>query len=179
MKLLTVNEIKNSKESELIKDTARIEASKSALRTVEMQLNDAEAKFDVTLANQRVKWAKEEEEHMKRIQELETEIKQLEKQRELLLIPIESDRKKAYDLFIEADKVLNQAVQREHEASQRNEEIEALQDLLQKKLDDVGDRDMQIAFREQQILVKEKGLAEERESIKQLSKELSINLNKL
>lgn len=179
MKLLTPTEIKQSSESERTKDIARTTSVKSTLAKAQAELDEVNAKFELALANQQIRWAKEEEEAIKTIASLNEELKTLYKQREVLLIPIDEDRNKAHTLFKEAEKVLEEAKGKDREVNLLKTHWEDMSDLLTSRLDELSDREENLNEREQHIVIREDAIKAEREQIRQLSSELSNKLNKL
>lgn len=166
MKLLTPKEINDRKQAEVQRDIVRTEATKEALEAVTRKLNEGNARFDLMLANQRVRWAKEEEAAMNRQQELRKETKALEEKRAFLLVPMEERDRVSYDLCIEAEKVLA-------EAETKREEAEELCDSFEGKLDDLHEKETDLEEREQHILIREQANEAERQMIISLNKNIT------
>lgn len=156
MKLLSQKEVQDRKQAEITRDIGRTQEVKEVLETVTKQLEEANAKFNVVMANQRIRWALEEEEHIKKILSLKKELALLESRKQD--VPYEIDEVKSYDKDTEADEIA---------------------DLLQDKLDDVSEREQSLDEREQLLFIREKACREERDMIARISKELSINLPKI
>lgn len=169
MKLLTPAEVKSANEGAIAKTAIRTEATRKELATTETRLNEAEARFDATLANQRVVWAKEQEEKMANIVSLRMEIDRLTRERDQLRIPIELEAKKAHDLYTEAEEAL-------HKANQIRINNEEVSQLLQEKLDTLTERETNLEEREQKLSIKEKAVLAHQDTITKLSQELSIKL---
>ena len=91
MKLLTPQEVKDRKQAEIARDITKTENIKKALEKSTNQLNDINAKFKLALAGQHMRWAKEEEEYIKRIEILKDEIKALEEEKRTI-IPIDVEK---------------------------------------------------------------------------------------
>lgn len=179
MKLLSTNEVKDRKQSEITRDIARTTDVKETLEKVTNQLNVVNAEFNVALKKQRVVWLKQEEEALARISALTEEIRQLENKKKEALVPIEDREKKAYALFTEAEKVFNDAVTKEGEATHRENEAAEQIEMLQDKLDALSEREQDVTLREQKVLIREKAVEDERIMIKDLSADLSIKLKDL
>lgn len=179
MKLLKTEEIKSSRESQNFKDVMRTQQVKETLKEANTQLSDVEARFDTTLSKQRVIWAKEEEASLKRLEEIETEIKAKETYRDSLLLPIEEEKKKAHDLFKEAERILESARITKREADEAKASAEELQELLTNKIDGLSERELKVAERETKAVLERKSLDQERQTIKTLSAELTNKLNTL
>ena len=172
MQLLSVKELSNKRESESLKDIERTKLTKEQLNFVTKSLEDAEAKFNLALANQHIRWKQEEEEAVKRIEELNKEIKELEVKKTSILVPIEEREKKSYDLLIEAEKTFNEALGKQ----KYNDEITIL---LEEKLDSLHELETSLEEREKVLQVKEKANEDQRLIIKNLSDGLSNKLSKL
>lgn len=179
MKILTATEIKTASESEKTKDIVRLETTRKALSDAQKKLDEAEAKFDVALANQRIRWATEEEEAVKKLGLLLVEINALELRREQAIIPIDDEKKKAHDLFIQAETVLADARGTATEADKRQQHNQELSDILQTRLDGLSEREVKLDYREKNLAIREESAIAEREQIKKLSQELSIKLSHL
>lgn len=179
MKILSATEIKQAKEVELTKDIVRTESVKNALDKATQQLNETDARFELALANQRTRWAKEEEEATQKILSMQAEVKKLEKLKEQALIPIEKEKELAHNMFKEAEKVLEEARIEKNRADERYEECEELRERLMNRLDEAAERATLLDNREQHILIREEAIDSERDQIKKLSKELSIKLSTL
>jgi hypothetical protein len=176
MILLKQQEINAAKEAQVAKDILRAESTKSALKTVQNKLDDTEARFDVALANQRIRWANEEADSVNRLDELNKEIALLEERKRIALIPIDDLRKKAEDIFKSAEDTFAEAKAKLHDAEQTGEDNEKLSEILENRVDDLTGREVDLLTREKALTVKELSIKEERELIKKLSNELLIKL---
>lgn len=179
MKILSPKEISDKKQAELAKDIKRTKEVTEVLERKTKELAEIEAKFNVALSNQRVRWSMEEGEYLKKIEVLQKEIKEKEIQKDTLLSPIVEREKKSYDLLKEAEKAFNEAQDKYHESEKLKEENEINADLLEEKLDQVHERENDLENREQKVSIREKASEEERAMIKNLSAELSIKLQNL
>lgn len=165
MKLLKAEEVKTANQQQITKDTLRTLASKKALKEVSSELDEANAKFELALANQHVRWAKEEEEALLTIQKLENEVKKLEVKKAQALIPIDIIKQNAYDLLKGAEKVMVEARSKDNEAELR---LESLTD----RLDEVGERETKVESLEQYIYIRQKNLILQEEGQKKLRETL-------
>ncbi len=179
MKILEPAQIRQASESERVRDIARTESIREALDKARRELNNVNAQFEVTLANQRLRWAHEEKEATERLEDLRKETEELIKKREAALIPLDSEKKKAHDLFNEAEAVLLSAREQKRESSRLESEAEHLKALLEEKLDELSDRESILVEKEKKLKVRELAVDEERNIIKKLSKELSVKLSNL
>jgi hypothetical protein len=106
------------------------------------ELAKTQAEFFTTLANNRDQWAKEEEEHSKRLKEMAKEIKVLEKNKEQAMIPVKMFQEQAKKQIKENAEYLVQLANKEHDLDERR-------DLVEDKLDELGQREQDIALNEQ------------------------------
>ncbi len=169
MKLFSTEEIKSSKATELARDIRRTSEIKEALDKARTELNDANAEFDSVLANQRVKWAKEQESAMVVIKDLQMEIDQLQRVRQQLLIPIDLEKKRADNIVIEANVLMTAAIDKQKYADEMAEK-------LQDHLDEVGEKDEALEQREKRLFVKEEGLKEQAKITKQNSEQVTLQM---
>ena len=179
MQLLSVKELSNKRESESLKDIERTKLTKEQLNFVTKSLEDAEAKFNLALANQHIRWKQEEEEAVKRIEELNKEIKELEVKKTSILVPIEEREKKSYALFAEAEKLHQELIEQKNINNDEKIKTDETCRLLEEKLDKVSEKEVELDQREKEIIVKERAIEAQRTMIKDISAELSIKLNNL
>lgn len=179
MKILSPKEVTDRKQAELVKDIARTKDVKETLETMTSNLAEAEAKFNMALANQRIRWSIEEGDHIKRIKDLEENVKVLEAKKKEALIPIVEREEKSYDLLNAAELTFNEAIKKNNQAEKIGEDNERTADLLQDKLDGVYEKETELEEREKKVLVREMAVEKERDLIKKLSAELSIKLTNL
>lgn len=179
MKLLSVKEVADKKQAQILKDIDRAKDTEETLKKVTSELEMAEAKFKLALSSQQVRWKQEEDEALLKIAQLGKEIADLEEEKKHILAPIEEREKKSYALFIEAEKALHEARLKQGEVEEIKKKEEEITDLLEEKLDSLSERESQIEDKEQKIIIREKSMLEEREMIKRLSSELSVKLQNL
>ena len=176
---MTPAQVKQANDAEQAKVIARTETTRNALNKAQQALDEAEAKFEVALANQRIRWAKEEGEALAKLDNLRLEIDVLEQKRAEARFPIEEEKKKAHDLFIQAEAVIADAKESAREADKHRQHHEELSDILQGRIDDLTERETEVKRREDLLRVREMAVTEERNNIKKLSQELSIKLTSL
>lgn len=179
MKLNSPKEITDRKQAEIIKDIARTKEVKEELNKAIKELEETDAKFKLALSNQRVRWAKEEEQALDELNKIKIEIEVSERKKKEMFVPIEEREEKSHNLFIEAERTYQNARHELHLSEQAKEKNEEMSTLLQEKIDDISDRETDLALREQKVIVREKAVEEERAQIKNLSSELSIKLTNL
>lgn len=169
MRLLTPEEIKASKASELARDLRRTQDIKETLDKTRTTLNNVKAEFDVTLANQRLVWIKEQEQALQTINDLNHEIEVLKREREQLLIPIDLDRKRADNIITEASNLMAQATDKQKYA---DELVEKIQD----RLDEIGEKEESLQKREEHLFVREKGLEDQTEVTRKNSEQVTLQM---
>jgi len=156
MKLLTPSQVQDTRAQELARSAMRSKELNDASDKARKRLADAEGDFSKVLAGQRLRWAKEEEEHTEIIAKRERELKLLEEKRKKALEPIESIQRAAQDALSNAQNATESALRRESDA-------EALSERLQDKLDAVGQREIDVVIREQRSKAKELNLKAQQE----------------
>ena len=166
MKLFSPTEIAASKATELARDVMRTQDIKKALDSARDTLNNTKAEFDMTLANQRVKWLKEEEVALNKIKDLQHEIEQLTKVRERSLIPIEIEQKRVDNILMEANELNTRATNKQKYADEMAEK-------LQDRLDEVSEKEEALEQRETHLFARETGSKLQEEAIKRNSQELT------
>lgn len=179
MKLLSATEIKSIKEAELKRDVIRTEGVRDTLNKTVAELNDVNDKFELALANQQKRWAKEESEAISRMDALNREVEELEAKRKEAGIPIANLEKKAHTLFNAAEAVLKDAKEKQKQVDEKRQYIDDLGEKLQLKMDSLSEKEQDLEERMQRLVIREEAIASERDQIKKLSKELSTQLSKL
>lgn len=74
MQLFGPKQTKDAKDAEISRDILRTETVREALKRSQKELNDVNDRFEIALANQRVRWAAEELEFTTRITALRKEL---------------------------------------------------------------------------------------------------------
>ena len=166
LKLYTAEEIKSSKATELARDVMRTSDIKKALDKARTELNNANAQFEVALANQRVKWISEEEVALGKIRDLETELKVLERRKQQALIPIDLYQQRVDNINKEANDKLKSATDKQIY-------VDELSEKLEEKLDEVSEKDQSLQKREENLFVKEKAVQMQEEGNKKMSQEIN------
>ncbi len=163
LKLFTPAEIKQANEKELAKDILRTKSIKDALAKSTTELNDVSARFELALANQRVRWQQEEDEAKGKLAEIEQKIRAQESR----VIPIEPNSEEVHNLYEQAKKL-------KAEAEEMIKDSEDVAVAFQDRLDALYEKEEEINIREQKIQVKEKAIAGQENMVKNLSKELDL-----
>lgn len=158
MKLLSPTQVRDTKALEQKREVLRsAEISKFADET-RKKMSLADADFKLMLAGQKDRWAREEQEHLKRVSEMTSEIRVLENQREKALEPIELLKERA-------EIALKQALGQLEEVKVRECEVDDNQERLEAKLSEVGGRETDVVLAETKIKLGQEGLAQQKESI--------------
>jgi len=152
VKLLSRVEARSAQETEVRRHAARLVEVAEALKEQQIALNAAEEAFNKRLEEQRASWEAEEEGHRQDIARLKEEVRMLEERRRDALIPVEIERSKADALVKEAA---------EHLAAARTamSDAQKLQELLEDRLDEVGQREQDVQGREETVAERERGAA--------------------
>lgn len=179
MKLLDPKTIKLAKDKEFERDIARIETTRKTLVDIQAQLNEAEAKFSMSLMQQNLQYTAMETEAIRKIDLLNKEIKDLEVKRDNMLVPIQEEKKRAYDLIKSAEETYADAKKKLHEANQKLEYNEGLMVSLEGKIDSLTDREEDARIKSQQLKIREQALASDRLMIQKLSDQLLTKLKEL
>lgn len=144
MKLLSQEDTKSLKQSELARDSIRTESVRKALLDAQTRLDETEAKFDLALAKQQGYMADEEQKHLIRLEALKKEVKDLEERQKAAHFPIAAAERKAYDNLEKSKKTLLESELQK----KKNEEIE---EKLTEKLDSLSERDEELDRRELKV----------------------------
>ena len=166
MKTINLTQNDALKQSEIARDIARTEVVKDALQKAQNELNTIQAKFDVAMAKQQTYMAEEEEKHLKIIETLKIEVKELEERQKVAHFPIAPAERKAYDNLQRSEQEL-------HKAKLQVEKNEDIGDKLQDKLDSLSDRDSQLDRREMKVKQMETSALDQKVALQSLSEELS------
>lgn len=170
MKLLSPSAIKDTKNLELTREILRTKEINEVSEKSRKELAQAQMDFNNALADFKERWAKEEEEHDKRMVEMKAEIQVLEDKRKQALIPISIEMDKANRLLDEAKGRLSQVKEKEVE---NQETAEKLQD----RLDEVGQREQDVKFKEKKLEFQEQGIIQQTQFIKENNQKLSKQLS--
>lgn len=169
MKLLSPQQTKDTKAQELTRELLRTEEMHKLAEQARKMLANAEGDFSNMLAGQRARWAQEEKEHEERRGEMNQEVLVLSEQLRILNIPIEIERNRAHDLLEEAQIVLRQA-------KEKDKKLEATQELLEDRLDDVADEDRRIKADDDRLSKMIQGIDEQKELTKKGAEKLSLEM---
>ena len=151
MKLLPLQQLQDTKARELEREALRTKERNEAADRSLKRLAQSEADFQLMLAGQQARWAREQQDHQKLAAEMTKEVYELEERREKALIPVKIEEEKAQEALRKASETLKSALQREEEAEQ-------LSEALQDKLDAVGAREQDLLQKEKRAEVKEGAL---------------------
>lgn len=170
MKLLLPTENKDLREQENVRQILRTQELETAAKEARIKLADSQSDFNNTLALNRQKWALEEEEHLKRVNERKTEIDALEAKRMNAMMPIDILKASAEEQLIDAENYAKSVREREEYA-------EELTEKLQDRLDEVGQREQDVSRKTKELEIREIGIENQSQStiagIKKLSADLA------
>ena len=145
MRLLSQQQVKQNKESELAKEALRIAETQKLSKKSREELAKTQAEFYNTLAKNRELWANEAEEHQRIVKEMKKEVEELQKKKEQALIPIKIYKD-------EVDRKMDVATILMEKAKQQKQENDALEEILEDRLDEVGQREQDVKLKEQKLL---------------------------
>ncbi len=154
MKLLPTFVLKDKQQEELTRKIIRTQEINALLKDAESNLARAQEDFNTTLAQNRAKWALEEEEHSKRVLDMEQEIKTLETRKQQALTPLQIYKDEADRLLLEAQDIVTKA-------KEKDEQSDYLQEKLEERLSEVADREQRVAFEEQRQQIARQGIDEQ------------------
>lgn len=153
-----------------MREVLRTQEVNKASQKARLDLANAEAEFQATLARNLILWAEQEEEHQKRVEERKVEINKLEVRKLNMLVPFGILKEGTDDRMKNAEKFLKELVDRE-------ENVEILTEKLENRLDEIGQKDQDLRQKERALALKEEGIKRQSESIilgnKRLSKEIA------
>lgn len=133
MKLLSPQQVRDAKATELTRELLRSKETETVIANVQKRMLQAEKDFNDTLARNRNIWAKEEEEHLIRLKQMEREIQILEEKKRNAMIPIDVYKEQSNVLMRDAKNAMSIV-------KEAQERAEKTQELLENKLDEVNDR---------------------------------------
>lgn len=150
-------------------------AERDSKRAIELQdlivgkykeLGSIEVLFGETLARQKATWTEEEHEHKNAIDVLLSEVGLLEKRRSDALIPLTTRAE-------ELENIAKLLTVREAKVIEDRKEVEELKDLLQRRLDEVGERDVQLSEISTILARREAGIEAQEQDIRTNSERLT------
>ena len=171
MKLFTTTEVRNDKERQITADMSRLDSVNDELVRKRKELSFLEQEFNLTLESQHEIWRKESSEYITKINDLKTQVEQLEVRKKSSLTPIETQ-------IEELDKVSKIIDSRETSLKEKEEEFEEKVNLLEDKLTKVSEQE-----READRIIKlqanaQKGIDLQKEQITKQARDLSETMQK-
>ena len=158
VKLLSPQQVKDAKSSDLARELLRAGEINEAVDKARKSLANAEADFAQMIAGQRARWAREEKEHADMVEKNGTEIRELEARRSRALEPVNELHSRAEAKMKEAQDIYDFAVK-------KVSDNERLAEILQDKLDMVGQREQDVVRAEQAITVSKQNIEMEQDLI--------------
>lgn len=160
MKLLPTFVVKEKQQEEVARKILRTQEVNKLAQDADINLARAQADFSTMMAQNRAKWALEEEEHAERIKGISQEVEALENRKREALIPIQLYKEEADKLMISAQDYLKQA-------KEKDEQNEFLQEKLEEKLTDISDRETIVIIGEQSLEIAKKGMETQQSQVQQ------------
>lgn len=148
MELLPLQVVKDQKAQEQTRDILRVQEIKEALNKINRDFAKAQTDFNAMLFRNRTAWATEEEAHFTRTQEMNAEVRSLEARKAKALEPLTAQKVQAEQIMLNALEANNRVIEKSHQVDETRE-------LLEEKLSEVGEREVDVAKREDQVLIKE------------------------
>ncbi len=159
MKLMSPTQLKDTKAVELQRDLLRTQELNELADKARKNLANAQADFTKTLSDNRQQWAKDENEHAKRVTEMGKEIETLEARQAKALEPVHLREKEADELLAKAQSLLT-------EVKQREENAQGLISIFQDKLDNLGAREQDVITSENRARLMLTGAEQQQEHVK-------------
>lgn len=166
MKLLSPQEIKDLREQNITRDLLRANEAEEVAKKSRLNLAASEADFYKSLAAQKDRWAEEEREHRERKNQMKSDIDELEAKKINALIPVGILKNGVYDRMDDAVAFLAKLRKREND-------IEELTEKLEDKLDETGEREINVKKEETRQLLVQQGINRQIESTKQGTEKLT------
>lgn len=166
MKLLSPVAQKDARQTEITRQLLRAKETEDIILKINVRRAKAEADFADSLARNRVIWAQEEEEHAKRLKDMEAELKPLEERKRQALIPLEVYKEDAAKVVAEARRIFDRATEKEQLLDQGAE-------MLEQKLTAVADRENAVTREEKRQEVAKLGIETQQEETKKGLSKLS------
>lgn len=154
MKLFTPTQTKTLYTNKQAEDIEKIAYLTKTLNGLQRQINDANENFKKLLTNQREIYGAEKEKLQAELKKLNAELTILRRERKKLLKPIGEYR-------AETEKALLEATERAQSVESRENELTYTIEKLQAKLDDVGQREMDIQERAKKLRIREEATEKE------------------
>src|SRR5574343_552495 len=154
MKLFTPTQTKTLYTNKQAEDIEKIAYLTKTLNGLQRQINDANENFKKLLTNQREVYSSEKEKLQDELKKLNADLTILRRERKKLLKPIGEYR-------AETEKALLEATERAQSVESRENELTYSIEKLQAKLDDVGQREMDIQERAKKLRIREEATEKE------------------
>lgn len=171
MKLFTASTLKDRQQEELSLKVIRIQEINELEKKANARLTRAEADFAEAVAKSKETWALHIEEQQKINNQLEEEVRALERRKEQALIPVSMYK-------LQVDKLMSEAQGIVKRAKEKEEQADYLTEKLENKLTDVADREYALAEGEKRLQVAKQGLQSQIESTQKGAQLLSEEILK-
>lgn len=171
MKLFSTTEVITNKENQLHRDIVRIDSIKKELTSKRLLLQKLETEFEETLKRQRENWLKEENKYIESKNAIEKETEELEKRKKQALIPLEEREKVISEHENEIKNILA-------ELERKNEDFVNNIEALEKRLEEVSEREQEAERISKIQLKKKEGIEIQQELISNQSKDFNDMMTK-
>lgn len=166
MKLLSPTAVKDLTSEQLARDVIRAEETGEVIKEMNAAHAKAEADFSATLAAHQARWEEEERQHVQEVATRLAEVEGLEARRKQALEPIEFRDAHSRELFEEAQTVLASARAKEEKCGET-------QEILESRLDEVGEREITLRVNGERLESRKKGTERQEEATQAGSRRLS------
>ena len=169
MKLFTTTEVNQNKERQIVADQRRATAAGTELLRKRQEIQRTEEEFERTLDRQREELQREKNIYLSELHKLRDEVKELESRKAQALIPLDAKTKDLESW----GKVLEL---RARDLTKQEEDLDHKVELLESKLDEVGDREQIVERTARAQSLAQEGIDTQRITIKQQAEELNLNI---
>ncbi len=163
---MTSTGVIQDKEKQALINTKRISELDNLLLRKRKELETINSDFENVLKRQGERLDKQELEFNLKVEKLKLEVKDLEERKKIALVPLDSKWKE----IEQADKLVKQTA---YEVAQELEDIAERQELLEDRLTEVADRELNAKELAKKQLSKQKGIDQQAEQIKLQAKSLN------
>lgn len=166
MKLFTATDIASKREVQTNAELRKLDNVDKKLVSRIQELNRVEKDFEDTLARQKADWERETTEQALKINLLNTEVISLEERKKQSLIPLEDEYRKL-------DNMKEKIALKEAKLNEKLEDFDDKLELLQEKLTEVSDREVQADKMAKTQAVAQQGIDSQRDTVSHQAKELA------
>jgi chromosome segregation ATPase len=170
MKLFSSTEVITNKQQQTVSDIHRVKEVNELLEKRRKELRELEVDFDYVLEQQQNKWEEEKARNNKEINDLKSQVMQLEARRKQNLLPLEQQSE-------ELDALKKKLAKKELDLAKKEEEMDEKLELLEEKLSEAEDREQELDRQYRLHAMAQEGIASQKANIALQAKELNSKLN--